>query len=93
MLYGLELRLSFGTECFDGPPDLYSKVQKIQSLVALESGDLVLDIGSNDGTTLGGYTVPGLRRVGMDPTGSKFKQFYPDEVELIPTSFSRPVRY
>lgn len=67
---------------------LHGKVQKIQSLVALESGDLVLDIGSNDGTTLAGYTVPGLRRVGMDPTGSKFKQFYADGVELIPDFFS-----
>jgi hypothetical protein len=67
---------------------LHAKVQKIQRLVALESGDLVLDIGSNDGTTLGGYTVGGLRRIGMDPTGSKFKQFYPDGVELIPDFFS-----
>jgi hypothetical protein len=67
---------------------LHAKVQEIQGLVALESGDLVLDIGSNDGTTLGGYTVRGLRRVGMDPTGSKFRQFYPDGVELIPDFFS-----
>jgi NDP-4-keto-2,6-dideoxyhexose 3-C-methyltransferase len=64
------------------------KVERISSLVSLDPGDLVVDIGSNDGTTLGAYAQPGLTLVGIDPTGTKFRQYYPDHVELIPDFFS-----
>ena len=37
------------------------------NLVRLEAGDSVLDIGCNDGTLLGAYTVPGLYKIGFDP--------------------------
>jgi NDP-4-keto-2,6-dideoxyhexose 3-C-methyltransferase len=36
-------------------------------LVRLKEGDSVLDIGCNDGTLLGSYTVPGLYKIGFDP--------------------------
>src|ERR1700756_2010351 len=36
-------------------------------LVNLKATDCVLDIGCNDGTLLGSYTVPGLYRIGFDP--------------------------
>jgi NDP-4-keto-2,6-dideoxyhexose 3-C-methyltransferase len=36
-------------------------------LVHLEAGDSVLDIGCNDGTLLGSYAVPGIRKIGFDP--------------------------
>ncbi len=36
-------------------------------LVRLEAGDAVLDIGCNDGTLLGSYTVPGVYKIGFDP--------------------------
>ena len=36
-------------------------------LVHLKAGDSVLDIGCNDGTLLGSYTVPGIYRIGFDP--------------------------
>jgi len=36
-------------------------------LVNLKTGDSVLDIGCNDGTLLGSYTVPGLYTIGFDP--------------------------
>lgn len=36
-------------------------------LVSLEEVDSVLDIGCNDGTLLGSYTVPGLYKIGFDP--------------------------
>ncbi len=64
------------------------KVERIANLVSLEPGDLVVDIGSNDSTTLRAYRPPGLTLVGIDPTGSKFRQYYPDHVELIPDFFS-----
>lgn len=67
---------------------LEHKVARIRSLVELAPGDLVIDIGSNDGTTLRAYDQPDLRLVGVDPTGDKFREFYPDHVSLIPDFFS-----
>jgi NDP-4-keto-2,6-dideoxyhexose 3-C-methyltransferase len=61
-------------------------VQLIQSRDP-RAGDLVLDIGSNDGTLLGFYPET-TRRVGIDPSGAKFKQFYKPGIELIPDFFS-----
>jgi hypothetical protein len=49
---------------------------------------VVLDIGSNDATTLKAYTEPGLVRVGMDPTAAKFSEYYPDGYVLVPDFFS-----
>jgi len=66
---------------------LRRKVERISGLVRLAPGDLVVDIGSNDGTTLAAYP-PELTLVGIDPTGSKFRQYYPPHVELIPDFFS-----
>ena len=67
---------------------LQGKVAGIESLISLGSGDLVIDIGSNDGTLLGSYKTPGLRRLGMDPSGEKFRQYYAPGTELIPEFFS-----
>ena len=40
---------------------LKANVEQINRLVALRPGDLVVDIGSNDGTTLSLYDAPGGR--------------------------------
>jgi hypothetical protein len=48
---------------------------------------LIIDIGSNDGTTLSAYP-PYLKLVGVDPTGAKFKSFYQEHINLIPDFFS-----
>jgi NDP-4-keto-2,6-dideoxyhexose 3-C-methyltransferase len=67
---------------------LHSKIDKILGLGILERGDLVIDIGSNDATTLRAYP-PGLYElVGIDPTGVKFSSYYPPEIRLIPEFFS-----
>lgn len=50
-------------------------------------GDVVLDIGSNDGTLLNAMP-PNRDRVGMDPTIAKFHQHYGPGVTMIPTFFS-----
>lgn len=42
-------------------------VTKVEKLVKLKSGDLVLDIGCNDGTMLRMYKTEGLRLVGFEP--------------------------
>ena len=67
---------------------LRSKVERIKALNILTAGDIVLDIGANDGTTLRQYERPDCRLVGMDPTGAKFHQYYTDNIKLIPDFFS-----
>jgi hypothetical protein len=67
---------------------LTAKVRQLQRLRPLSGGDWVVDIGSNDATTLKAYTQPGIRRVGIDPTGAKFKSHYPEGIDLIPDFFS-----
>lgn len=67
---------------------LHRKVERISGLVELAAGDLVIDIGSNDATTLRAYGQPGLRLAGVDPTGAKFREFYPAHIALIPDFFS-----
>lgn len=67
---------------------LHNKVWRIMGLVELRDGDLVIDIGSNDSTTLQAYPSQGLSLVGVDPTGVKFHSYYPPHVQLIPDFFS-----
>lgn len=66
---------------------LKDKVNKILSLIDLDDGDLVVDIGSNDGTTLSAYP-DNLTLVGVDPSGTKFLEYYPEYVKLVPEFFS-----
>jgi NDP-4-keto-2,6-dideoxyhexose 3-C-methyltransferase len=66
---------------------LHAKVESLSKLVELRSGDLVIDIGSNDSTTLQAYPHD-LTLVGIDPTGVKFHEYYPKHVQLIPDFFS-----
>ncbi len=61
---------------------------KVKSIVHVVPGDLVLDIGSNDSTLLQAMDEPGIRLIGMDPTGVKFRQYYPPHIRLIPDFFS-----
>ncbi len=67
---------------------LHRKVDQILHSANLVGGDLIIDIGSNDGTLLAAYPSRGVTLVGIDPTGEKFKNFYPSHIELIPEFFS-----
>ncbi len=64
------------------------KVRFLEKLAEPRAGDVVLDIGSNDGTTLKAYSVGGLRRIGIDPTAEKFRAFYPPDITVLPDFFS-----
>jgi hypothetical protein len=66
---------------------LRSKVNYLEMLKHLKSGDLVLDIGSNDATTLKCYKRSDIVRVGIDPTGEKFRDYYTNGLHLIPEFF------
>lgn len=67
---------------------LTQKIGFLEKLADLKPGDVVLDIGSNDCTSLKAYATPGLKRIGIDPTGLKFKKYYPEDVALVPDFFS-----
>jgi hypothetical protein len=67
---------------------LTRKIHQLSRKVDLKSADTVLDIGSNDCTSLKAYPVANLKRIGIDPTGEKFRSYYPDEVELVADFFS-----
>ena len=67
---------------------LRRKVRSLETMVPLNKlTDMVVDIGSNDSTLLRSYSA-NCRKVGIDPSGIKFKEFYPRDVELIPDFFS-----
>lgn len=67
---------------------LSDKISGLERAAELRPGDAVLDIGSNDGTSLKAYQTSALKKVGFDPTGEKFRRYYPADVLLIPTFFS-----
>ena len=67
---------------------LTDKVRYLQRLAPLRAGDVVLDIGSNDATTLKAYDAQDIVRVGIDPTGAKFREHYTDDIRLVPDFFS-----
>lgn len=67
---------------------LTAKINKLELYSGLNAGDTVLDIGSNDATSLKAYKTPSLTRIGIDPTGEKFRNYYPDDILLVPDFFS-----
>lgn len=67
---------------------LSNKVAYLERLNPLNMGDVVVDIGSNDCTTLKSYKTAGIHRIGIDPTGKKFAEYYPADVTLVPDFFS-----
>ncbi len=67
---------------------LRTKSESLQRLVNLRAGDVVVDIGSNDGTLLGFYPPGELRLVGFDPSAEKFKKFYRPDISLVVDFFS-----
>jgi len=44
--------------------------ESVEKTVALKPGDVVLDIGANDGTLLATYSVKGLKKVGCEPANN-----------------------
>lgn len=67
---------------------LSGMVRGLERQYPLASGDWVLDIGSNDGTLLKSYSSSDIRRVGMDPTAQKFRDFYPAGVDVMTEFFA-----
>lgn len=66
---------------------LRSKVNAILQFVSLDDDDVILDIGSNDGTTLSFYSEGRNLLVGFDPS-EKFSHYYRKDTVLITDFFS-----
>lgn len=47
---------------------LTSLANELEKLVSLASGDVVIDIGANDGTLLEAYQAPGFQGIGFEPS-------------------------
>ncbi len=67
---------------------LHKKVKKILDHVTLNRNDVIVDIGSNDSTLLQAYPKEHTVLVGFDPSGEKFKKYYPDHITLVANFFS-----
>lgn len=70
---------------------LRGKVTRILERFPPPAGALIVDIGSNDSTTLQAYPANAFACVGVDPAGKKFEQFYPSDIQLISDFFSGAV--
>lgn len=69
---------------------LRENVQLILDLNILEANDIIIDIGSNDGSTL--KMFPDIyRAVGIDPTAKKFSKYYTDNIKLVPNFFNSEI--
>jgi hypothetical protein len=66
------------------------KVKGLLERAPIQAGDVVLDIGSNDGTTLGFYPES-AKLIGIDPTAAKFAKYYKPHIRVVPDFFSRDV--
>lgn len=58
-------------------------VQEVIDIAKPKAGDVVLDIGCNDGTFLNSYGADrGLIRLGMDPSAKKFAHNYQPDIKV-----------
>ena len=67
---------------------LKTKAEKLQAQIDLIPGEVVLDIGSNDGTFLSFFKKTNIR-IGIDPTILKFRINYKKDIITIPDFFSK----
>jgi len=61
---------------------LKNRTTKLQQFVKLTPGDMIVDIGSNDSTLLRSYDRQDMLFLGIDPSGVKLKNYYPDYIKL-----------
>lgn len=67
---------------------LRTKARSLCSVVDPQAGDIVLDIGSNDGTLLSFFPSK-LLRVGMDPSAAPLRHSYGEGIHCFVDFFSR----
>lgn len=67
---------------------LNQKVSKLKKKINFKPKDLIIDIGSNDGTFLSFFSKQ-FNLVGIDPTIKKFSKFYRRDIKKIPSFFDK----
>jgi NDP-4-keto-2,6-dideoxyhexose 3-C-methyltransferase len=67
---------------------LANNIHTLEKFAQLKEKDMVLDIGSNDGTSLRQYTTKSLLKVGVDPTAENFRKYYENDVTILPEIFT-----
>ena len=60
----------------------------LMRLLDLKNTDVVVDIGANDGTFLNFFAQNGVPSVGIDPTSSKYRQYFHSTVTVVESFFS-----
>jgi hypothetical protein len=63
----------------------------LRKFLNLSSGDVICDIGSNDGTFLSNFQDTDYTLVGIDPTIKKHKDLYLPRIKVAPNLFSAEV--
>jgi hypothetical protein len=66
---------------------LSKKASELAEIANIGSGDVVIDIGSNDGTFLSNFVEKEAKLIGIDPTADKFRSFYHPSIEIIADFF------
>lgn len=66
---------------------LRGKAAALRARAELRPNDVVLDIGSNDGTSLSFYPETATL-IGIDPTATKFAKYYRPHIKVVPDFFS-----
>jgi GDPmannose 4,6-dehydratase len=66
---------------------LKRKATRLAERLKLGAGDVVLDIGSNDGTSLSFYPEA-TKRIGIDPTAAKFAKYYKPGIAVVSDFFT-----
>jgi len=69
---------------------LKNKSRNLINRFSLKKGDLIVDIGSNDGTFLSFFSNT-FKLIGVDPTIKKFSNFYKKNIIKIPDFFSEKI--
>ncbi|NBU05484.1 MAG: methyltransferase domain-containing protein [Sphingobacteriia bacterium] len=64
------------------------KSDKLKKIVQLKKGDIIIDIGSNDGTFLRNYSS-NLVLIGVDPTIKKLINFYRNDIITVADFFTK----
>ncbi len=64
------------------------KSEKLKKISNLTKGDIIIDIGSNDGTSLKNFTQQN-KLIGVDPTIKKLSRFYRKDIIKVPEFFSK----
>lgn len=69
---------------------LKKKREYLIKIAKPKKNDLILDVGSNDGTLLNLYTNK-FKRYGVDPTAKKFLKYYQKDIKVIPKIFKKNI--